>query len=54
MLKTEQNTPEIEAEIRSMIGEPDVFFERGQWWVRFDQFIFSVIDTSNGMDLEQV
>ena len=39
----------------------DVFFEHGSWWVRYfltdedvPEMTFSVVDTSKGLDLEQV
>ena len=52
MLKTEQNTPEIEREIRESFPL-EVIFEHGQWWVLLGGFSFSVEDTSDGFILEQ-
>ncbi len=53
-LKSETNTPEVQAEIEKIV-KLHVVFEHGHWWVQIDTFIFSVVDSNfGGLELEQV
>ena len=74
MLKCETNTPKIKEQILiaarkafryyNIIGKINIFFEHGQWWIKFiekyeDERTFSVIDAEgigiyNGFDFEEV
>ncbi len=64
-LKTEQNNKRIEKRVRAAAkefgnGSPnDVFFEHGQWWVRWGPKTFSVVDAEgpgsiDGFGFEEV
>ena len=72
MLKCENNTPEVEEQILvttrkafryyNIVGKINIFFEHGQWWVKFyekyeGERIFSVINAEgigiyNGFDFK--
>lgn len=62
------NEKEILQAARAKFGDRDsikldVFFEHGQWWLRMDdlemdisegEFTYSVVDTSDGIDFEEL
>ncbi len=52
-LPSEQNTPEIRAQIEAL-AKPEIVFEHGHWWVKFCDLTFDVTDTDRGFELEQM
>lgn len=52
VLRSIINSPEVQAEVEAL-ARPDVVYEHGQWWVKLGEAVFSVIDTGDGLDLEQ-
>ena len=59
----------VAIKVEELCGDPkepvrtDVFFEHGQWWARIwnlpayhegDELTYSVVDTSRGLELEEV
>ena len=64
-LITSQNTAKAEKAVRRAAVDKfgrrrkDVFYEHGQWWVRFDSrdggdIFYSAVDTNRGIDFERV
>jgi len=52
-LLSETNTPEVEANIMQT-ANPRAVFEKGQWWFKAAGHIFAVVDTTEGLEFEQV
>lgn len=53
--KSTDPDPAIGDEIRDQLADPEVFYEHGQWWVRFGETVWSVHDASPGpFDFELV